>query len=432
MNAPRGGKDRMARLNHCRVMAGVRPPRLARVALALALALVLSARPAGAFDPLTGDLSKENPLDVRVVAYNHNQYFLQNSSRDAAFNRILIALAPDVICFEEFTSGVSTQDVANRLNTILPLPSGGWQIHFGLLAGVRTALASRYPLTQTRTDTIPPSATRGVTIARVNLPDADYPVDLYLLGVHLKCCGNPGGSEDASRQDSADAIANWLGDARGVARPSGDNVSLPADTPMIALGDFNFVGGPQPENTLVTGNIQDQGFYGPDVKGDWDNSNLADLTPADPFTGDTFTWQGNSSFPPSRLDRFFYTDSALVVAHGFVLNTDTMPPQALSAAGLQAGDTLPSSSSDHLPVIADLRVAFQPAIPGDFDGDGDVDIDDFGVFQACATGAGLGPPPPGCDDKRLDADDDIDLSDFGIFQRCLTGPDVPGDANCAG
>ncbi len=123
---------------------------------------------------------------------------------------------------------------------------------------------------------------------------------------------------------------------------------------MIALGDFNLVGGPQPETTFITGDIQDQGTYGPPVKGDWDVTDLTNLMPADPFTGATFTWQGSQSFPPSALDRFFFTDSVVTVANSFVLNTDTMTPAALNAAGLQAGDTLRENTSDHLPIVMDL------------------------------------------------------------------------------
>jgi endonuclease/exonuclease/phosphatase family metal-dependent hydrolase len=324
------------------------------------------------YDPLNGDFTRANPLDVRIAAYNHNRSFIDDPSEDAAFNRILTALDPDIISFEEFTSGVSQADVANRMNAIIPIGGSGWQIHFGLLGGIRTVIASRFPLTMKRTDTIPASSTRGITLALADLPDADYPVDVYLLAVHLKCCGNPGGSEDASRQDSADAMANWMGDARGVARPSGDNIALPADTPMIALGDFNLVGGPQPENTILTGNIQDTGTYGPAVKGDWDVSDLTNLMPADPFTGATFTWQGSQSFPPSALDRFFYTDSAVTVANSFVLNTDTMTPAALSAAGLQAGDTLPGNTSDHLPIVMDLSLVADPCAM-DTDNDGTPD-----------------------------------------------------------
>jgi endonuclease/exonuclease/phosphatase family metal-dependent hydrolase len=334
--------------------------KLAGLILAIGTLLILSPRPASAFDPLAGDYSRDDALDIRVVSYNTHQDFIEDPSRDATFNRILTAIAPDIICFQEFTSATSASEVVNRMNSILPLSSASWQVHFGLLAGVRTAIVSRFPLTEKRTDTIPASATRGVTLALADLPDADYSMDVYLLGVHLKCCGDPGGSEDESRQDSADAIANWLGDARGVSRPSGDNITLPTDTPMIALGDFNLVGGPQPEDTLITGDIQGEGTYGPDVKGDWDNSDMTDLTPTDPFTGDDFTWQGSAYYDPSRLDRFFYTDSAVTVANSFILNTDTMTPAALSAAGLQAGDTLPENSSDHLPIAMDLRMATTP------------------------------------------------------------------------
>ena len=322
----------------------------------LVVAVTVLAVPAWAFNPLNGDYTKADPLDVRIMEYNHGGYFISDSSRDAAFNRILVAIHPDIICFEEFPSSVTQTAIANRLNSILPISGGSWQIHMGLLGGTRNVLASRYPLTLTRTDTIPASSTRGVTIALVNLPDATYPVDVYLLGVHFKCCGTAGGTEDASRQDSADAIANWLGDARGVARASGNNITLPASTPMIALGDFNLVGGPEPETTLLTGNILQESTYGADVKGDWDNSNLTNLNPLDPFTGNNFTWQSSGSYAPSALDRMFYTDSVFTVANSFILNTSTMTAAARTAAGLQAGDTLPTSSSDHLPIAMDLRL----------------------------------------------------------------------------
>ena len=50
---------------------------------------------------------------------------------------------------------------------------------------------------------------------------------------------------------------------------------------------------------------------------------------------------------------------------------------------------------------------------GDFDGDGDVDLGDFGVFGA-AFGTALGDPGY-TPDADLDGDGDVDLGDFGLF-----------------
>ena len=60
----------------------------------------------------------------------------------------------------------------------------------------------------------------------------------------------------------------------------------------------------------------------------------------------------------------------------------------------------------------------------DFDGDDDVDQEDFGHFQACYSGSGNA-AEPGCEDAALDSDEDVDHSDFGIFQSCMGGANQP-------
>ncbi len=67
---------------------------------------------------------------------------------------------------------------------------------------------------------------------------------------------------------------------------------------------------------------------------------------------------------------------------------------------------------------------------GDFDGDDDVDQEDFGFFQACLTGSGGEPPAPACAPARLDGDDDVDQDDFAIFQPCMSGANVPPPSAC--
>lgn len=67
------------------------------------------------------------------------------------------------------------------------------------------------------------------------------------------------------------------------------------------------------------------------------------------------------------------------------------------------------------------------------EGDGDVDQQDFAVFQACYTGTG---DPggvfdrPGCGCLDWNGDGDIDGDDFAKFEFCASGPGIPADPQC--
>jgi len=69
--------------------------------------------------------------------------------------------------------------------------------------------------------------------------------------------------------------------------------------------------------------------------------------------------------------------------------------------------------------------------PGDFDGDRDVDQQDFGRLQACLGAPGTPPAGPGCQDADLDGDEDVDQADFGVFETCMSGANVIADPQCA-
>ena len=78
------------------------------------------------------------------------------------------------------------------------------------------------------------------------------------------------------------------------------------------------------------------------------------------------------------------------------------------------------------PVTGDECLADCP--PGDLDGDGYVDTDDFNIFADCMAGPDVATPPPGCDPvdfahADLNADGDVDLGDFASFQTAFTGSD---------
>lgn len=71
-------------------------------------------------------------------------------------------------------------------------------------------------------------------------------------------------------------------------------------------------------------------------------------------------------------------------------------------------------------------------VPGDFDGDADVDQEDFGDFQLCLTAPGVPQENGPCAPARLDLDDDVDGNDFNLFSGCMSGANVTGNAACTG
>ncbi len=87
---------------------------------------------------------------------------------------------------------------------------------------------------------------------------------------------------------------------------------------------------------------------------------------------------------------------------------------------------------------------YAPKAGADFNKDGDVDADDFVIFQACTTGPAIPYDPDnlpqGCelvpDDQGIiaadfDGDGDVDQEDVGVFQYCYSGADFPADPYCA-
>ncbi len=70
-------------------------------------------------------------------------------------------------------------------------------------------------------------------------------------------------------------------------------------------------------------------------------------------------------------------------------------------------------------------------IPGDFDRDGDVDLDDLAILTPCASGPAV-PASDVCQAGAFDFDfdTDVDMDDFGGFQRCFSGANHPADPGC--
>lgn len=234
--------------------------------LATSILLLIAASPLHAYDPAAGDFSKSRPDAIRVLTWNVHNNFILTVEDDGNYERVIKAVNPDIICFQEMDHSLTAAQIRTRLQSYFP--GSTWHIYLGKADGSNTgvsnrnAYASRYPLSMTRQDTIPVSDIRGVAIALVDLPDATYAKDLYMMNIHFKAGGEV--VDQQKRQEHADAIINWMRDAR----TAGGNVNLPTGTPMMIVGDFNFgnrgdLAPYHASHTMLKGNIYDTTSFGP-------------------------------------------------------------------------------------------------------------------------------------------------------------------------
>jgi hypothetical protein len=115
------------------------------------------------------------------------------------------------------------------------------------------------------------------------------------------------------------------------------------------------------------------------------------------------------------------------VQHTITFSTASLPLGGPYTAAITISDPLASND----PVQMNVSVTVVPVIvPGDFDNDGDVDMDDYGRFQECLSGHGQVQNRPECANARMDTDPDVDQDDLEKFLGCMSAPDVAGDPDC--
>ncbi|MFT7461922.1 MAG: endonuclease/exonuclease/phosphatase family metal-dependent hydrolase [Pseudohongiellaceae bacterium] len=317
-----------------------------RIAGVFSLATVLLA-PAASAQTFVERLDAD---DVRVVSYNvlwDTIFPSVNPTQAAKFVRVVNALDADVLCLQEIGYSTPLNNVLTLMDSIMPLPGGApWN---GYKVGDCVTL-SRWPLSLKKQNTIP-QGDKDLAMALVDLPDALFDHDLYVINNHYKCCGG----FDSRRQEQSDSIVNWMRDAR----EPGGFFNLPAGTAMIVLGDLNIIESFQPAQTLIDGDIQDEAKFGADSAPDWDGSDSTDHRPLQNVAGPAdWTWSSPGPFPDGRLDFIISTDSVLTEAYSYSLNTTTMSPADLAASGMQANDVTVDSQGvdfDHVPLVVDYR-----------------------------------------------------------------------------
>ncbi len=296
------------------------------------------------------DFEREEATDLRLMAWNtlHGRLLLEPSAQPA-YERMLAALRPDLIAFQEIWDPPASQ-VVQQLEQWFPEQE--WQA-VKLSSG--NVLASALPITESWLI----DAGYRNTAHLVDAQSTALGGPLLVFNIHLRCCG-----ADNQRQYEADSIIHFLHEAR-----NGEIQGIPQNTPFVLLGDFNLVGQRQQLLTLLEGDVQNEGLFGPDSPPDWDGSEITSLNSPHCGTADVFTWHDTgSSFSPGWLDYVLYSDSVIETARHGTVWTASMPEEALDEYSLLAGDA--ALASDHIPRFADFRPVTQtgladPALPTD-------------------------------------------------------------------
>ncbi len=269
----------------------------------------------------------EIPLDrpegkhIRLVSFN--VLWDGHILRPEPFRRILRALNPDVIAFQEIGKRVSEKRTREQVEKWL---GGEW--HSGRVRDCVTV--SRYPITGA-------AAVDGNLAVLIDLPDEDFDRDILVINTHL-----PFGPRHDARGEE---ISNLLSFIETAGRGEGP-IPLKEGTPIVLIGDKNLVGPRVHLKTLLKGEER---------KPDWDSTPLADLHPYHNNAPRSYTWRSyrRIGFGPGRLDYVLYTDSVLTPVKSFILATDSMSEAALERHGLRRDDT--DVASDHYPIVVDFR-----------------------------------------------------------------------------
>ena len=266
--------------------------------------------------PMPIDPDKD-PRAIRIVSWNVLRDAPFKSGNGEAFLRILTALNPDIVLFQEFYD-VPTASLLQYFRDNLQTPSDQqWQI-----ARMQDCITlSRYPVAGTW-----PS--NGNVVSR-HLTGSAIGVDLLIANNHFPCCDNESG-----RVSEAASLIRLL------------ETRLQEETThpqaLVIGGDLNS-GGLAPELVDLT-------------------TSLVPLEMASPrhlYAFDQYTWGSLGSFyGSSRLDFLLFDPATLFRDKAFILDTDLMPSPALAAMKLEAADTF---ISDHLVLVLDVRSPHLPS-----------------------------------------------------------------------
>jgi endonuclease/exonuclease/phosphatase family metal-dependent hydrolase len=393
-----------------------------RSVCAWACGILVSGSAMAAWSPETGDWGKTEASDIRVMTWNVRDAIRRLNVKNSTTNnwhacaRIVALLKPDVLVLQETAdNGGSLDSVADLETTIDLFLRGGPDPFLGGTATTfvqlyapgfdlphvfvselsdfgpnngfnRNVVLSRFPFTDLNGDgastysDIPQISTfgfkwapggnggiRGIQIAEIDLPDADYAGDLVVMNAHLKSGGSSSDADDRleASQNAAWIIDEWFnGGGTGVPDPQGFIIDIPPATSILDPATPVVVGGDLNEDELTNGRrgpaawLTEAEFTGTNDGADRDRTDSTIDTSTDLF-GDRRTLGSR------KLDYILYQDSIATLRRSVVFqsgNIDGSPydfPPEFDGIGFP--QSLSQIASDHLAVFADFRLPLAEA-----------------------------------------------------------------------
>jgi hypothetical protein len=104
-----------------------------------------------------------------------------------------------------------------------------------------------------------------------------------------------------------------------------------------------------------------------------------------------------------------------------------LEPETAYSYRVSAYDHAQNESEKSVEATAATR---SPYAAADLDRDGDVDQEDFGIFQVCYSGIPAAPPSAICMQADFDGDGIVNQQDCEIFLSCFSDPGLSADPDC--